>query len=374
MGRALLRRRVVAILFFTAVFLVIIDSTIGRLFQMPTDPQVEPSRLAKYFDYGRSIEGKLRRDIAQDPDEEVLKAGWLTETCDASTKVAAGKMAFDIYGMSFSNHVAIQMEELDRSVEGTRFSGPAAPPNHSYACFVRRDERILDRAPVQILGILASSLRRMETISGLTTSFEQPQPFTYPRYSLDSGGRLETRKPSIQTLHDLRFAFSDGKKWITFLSDLKEHDVFYDPFVMRADIIDHSVIGRMVRRAWGQRVIRQRTNALLPQDRFAGAPELVPVLRAMLLDFASRARARNAQPIVILFDDQGYKDVLLDLLGSDLKKSHIDFVATSNIAPADNPGNFVSDGHFTEAVDKKIAAAVLTLLRPISALQSNLER
>ena len=77
------------------------------------------------------------------------------------------------------------------------FGGPAAPANHSYACFVRRVEAKRDRAPIQILAMLASSIPRMETISGLTTSFEGPEPFTYPRYSLAPDGRLVGYSPSI---------------------------------------------------------------------------------------------------------------------------------------------------------------------------------
>ena len=91
-----------------------------------------------------------------------------------------------------------------------------------------------------------------------------------------------------------------------FLDELATHDCFYAPRVFQADIFDHSVLARMIRRAWGQRVLRARTAALRAADGFSGAPDIAPVLRAMLIDFANKARAAGERPIVILIEDRGY--------------------------------------------------------------------
>jgi hypothetical protein len=294
-------------------------------------------------------------------DAAIVKAGWLSD-CDIATSNSLGKLTFDIYGMSFSNQIADQMIRLDPGLASQSFGGPAAPLNHSYACFIRRVEAKRDRASIQILGILASSIPRMETISGLTTSFEGPEPFTYPRYSLAPDGHLVTYMPSITTQEDLRAALANPMKWQAFLNELAADDYFYAPLVFRADVFDHSVLARMARRAWGQRVMRVRTAALRAADGFSGAPDIAPILRAMLIDFANRARATGERPIVILIEDRGYGGTLSAIAATALRVNHIDFINTSAIVSPTATSNFLSDGHFIPAVNEKIARAMLDLL------------
>jgi hypothetical protein len=344
--------------------LILSDVAVGFAFRPPLDPLRASSSLQAYFDYGRSIEGKLRREVGSTPEQDaaIVKAGWIANECDIATPRSPGKLTFDIYGMSFSNQIADQMVRADPNLASQGFAGPAAPPNHSYACFVHRVEANLDRASIQILGVLASSIPRMETISGLSTSFESPQPFTYPRYSLSLNGHLVGYSPSINTEEDLRAALANPVKWRTFLNELATNDSFYAPRVFQADVFDHSVLGRMIRRAWGQRVLRARTAALRATNGFSGAPDIAPVFRAMLIDFANRARTAGERPIVILIEDRGYGGSLSAIAAPALRANQIDFITTSQIVSPDDPGNFLSDGHFTPVANEKIAHAVLDLL------------
>jgi hypothetical protein len=357
--------RFLSIVLWTVGALILIDVAVGRAFHPPADPR-RASSLQTYFDYGRSIEGKLRREVGSTPEQDaaIVKAGWIANECNVATSTPLGKLGFDIYGMSFSNQIADYMERLDLGLASQRFGGPAAPPNHSYACFIRRVEAGCQRAPIQILGVLASSVRRMETISGLTTSFEAPQPFTYPRYSLTPDGQLEGHSPSIATQDDLRAALADPMQWRAFLDELAANDAFYVEQLVRADIFDHSVIARMIRRAWGQRFVRDRTAALRATDGFSGAPDIAPVLRAILLDFAAKARKAAERPIVILIEDQGYGSALSAMVTPALQAKRIDFVATSTIVSPDDAHNFEGDGHFIPEANEKIARAVLNLLDP----------
>ncbi len=361
-SRARLRHRIRAIVMWTIGSLVLMDVAADLAFRPPLDPR-RASSLQRYFDYGRSIEGKLRREVGSTPEQDapIVKAGWLND-CDIATSNLPGKLTFDIYGMSFSEQIADQMVRLDPGLVSQSFGGPAAPINHSYACFVRRVEAKRHRAPIQILGILASSIPRMETISGLTTSFEAPEPFTYPRYSLASDGHLVGYLPSIASEEDLREALANPVKWRAFLNELATHDAFYAPLVFRADIFDHSVLARMIRRGWGQRVSRARTTALRAADGLSDAPDIAPVLRAVLIDFADRARAGGERPIVILIEDQGYGGKLSAIAAPALRATHIDFVTTSTIVSPNDTGSFCCGGHFIPAVNEKIARAVLDLL------------
>jgi hypothetical protein len=352
--------RALSILLWTTGALILMDAAVG--FVLPAAPG-PTATMQRYFDYGRSIEGKLRRYVGSSPDQdaEIMRAGWLNE-CEVATFSRPGKVMFDIYGMSFSNNIADHLEQLDSRLAGQRFAGPAAPPNHSYACFIRRVRMGLQRAPIQILGILASSIPRMETLSGLTTSFEAPQPFTYPRYSLTPDGRLFEHWSSIKSQEELHAALSDPTKWRTFLNELATDDAFYVQGLVKADVFDHSTLARMIRRAWAQRSFRNRVAALRPSSGFSGASDIAPVLVAMLLDFATTTRAAGGRPIVILIEDSGYGTALSSMVTPVLKANRIDFVATSGIASPTDSGNFVGSGHFTPAVDEKIARAVLNLL------------
>jgi len=361
--QARLLRRVLVTIAWTVGALIFLDIAIGILFGMPTDsPRV--TALYRYFEYGRSIEGKLRRALGSSAEQDamIMRAGWLND-CEIPTVAVPGKLMFDIYGMSFSNNLADHLEKLAPNLASQRFAGPGAPPNHSYTCFARRSRMGLDRAPIQILGILASSIPRMETLSGLTTSFEAPQPFTYPRYSLTPDGRLVARWSTIESQEEMRAALLNAEKWKNFLNDLATDDAFYVSGLVQADIFDHSVLGRMIRRAWAQRSFRSRTVSMRPADGFSGAPDIAPVLIAMVLNFAAKARAHGQQPIVVLFEDRGYGTALSATVVPALKANRIDFVATSTIAPATDSGNFLSDGHFVPGAEEKIAQAVLDVLR-----------
>lgn len=364
LGHAWLRRRILSILLWTLGAVFLLDIVTGLLFRPPTDPRRPLTSLQAYFEYGRTLEGKLRRIVGVTPSEDaaIVHAGWIERECDIASATPSGKLGIDIYGSSFSNHIADHMERLDSGIVIRRFAGPGAPPSHSYACITRRDEAKQDLAAIQILSILGSSLPRMQTLGGLTTSFEAPQPFTYPRYKSNPDGHLVANWPSIRTQEDLRATLADPNKWRDFLTELAAGDDFYGEALVRSGLSDYSVIARMIRRAWAQRLLRNHTDALRATDGFSGAPEMPRILRTMLFDFAGRARAAGARPIVILIEDRGYGGVLSATIVPTLKANDIEFVITSTLASPYDPSNFVSDGHFTPSVDAKFAREVLKLL------------
>ena len=80
---------------------------------------------------------------------------------------------------------------------------------------------------------------------------------------------------------------------------------------------------------------------------FSGAPDISPVLRAILIDFANKVRAAGERPIVILIEDRGQGGILSKMATSALQENRIEFITTSDIVSPNDNSNFVSDGHFT---------------------------
>jgi hypothetical protein len=195
----------------------------------------------------------------------------------------------------------------------------------------------------------------MVTLGGLTTSFEAPQPFSYPRYLL-AYDELRELKPVVQGPDDLR----DAAKMHAYLDQLAQEDAYYDPALFYGSLLDRSVIFRLLRRAYAHSHIRNTDMRLINDGfDFRPNPEVGPVMKAMLHDFAKSARNRDQIPMVILFQDRGMgSDSLYRLLGRDLEQNGIAFVRSDQIASTADSRNFIGDGHFTAAIDHKIAEAV----------------
>lgn len=361
-------RAVLVTSLWTLLALVLIDAALQLAFPMPRDARQMPGSVTRYFNYGTSIEGKLTQMIG--PTDEastpVIVAGWIDKECRHGPPPAAdGKLGVTIYGMSFSEHVAQQLNRIDPSLAITGYAGPGAPLNHSFACFQAVTATGKDDNPVQIIGILASSVSRMLTIGGLTTSFEGPSPFTYPRYRLE-GGKLVAVEPVLRLPSDLR----DGAKMAAYRSQLAREDAYFDPLLQDANLLDHSLTAKLLRRAYAQAESRKITAKLGDDAGFVDNPEVGPVMRAMLLDFAHTVRSQGKVPMVILFQDRGFGAAsLYRMLGPALEQAAVPFVSTHDIASVDDPGNFVADGHFTPAVDRKIALVVLNKMRETLAMR-----
>jgi hypothetical protein len=143
---------------------------------------------------------------------------------------------------------------------------------------------------------------------------------------------------------------------------MREHDGFFNSFLFEHNWLDNSAIVRMIRRAWAQRHQTTITNQIHSPAGFNAETE-IPVLRAMVTDFAATAKADGKLPIVLVLNDRGYEDHLFQALKPTLESASIPYVSTHNIAPATDIRNFVGDGHFTESANKLIAEAVLNLLK-----------
>lgn len=346
-------------------FLLLFDIAINILFPYPSDPRnTSPGQLNLYFDYGRSTESKINRQVGPTDatSAPIAQAGWLNpqewKPLPARPKKTEN-LLIACYGMSFSNQVCEAMKAIDPHLDLRMIAGPGSPPNHSFAAYTL--DRGHHQAGVAIWGILASSVKGLSTMSGMTMGSEVPPPFTFPKYFIEDG-KLQAIWPDIQSLEKLRVAKQNHQQWKEFVTQLREHDRFFDPFVFEHNFLDNSAMVRMLRRVWTQRHQGKLTEQIYTAEGFKqNWPEL-DTLRLMVKEFAATARADNKLPIILLLNDRGYNDHLYQVLKPALEEASIPYVSTHTIAPASNLNNFVGDGHFTPSANKLIAKALLNLI------------
>jgi hypothetical protein len=338
---------------------------LNKAFPYPQDPNRQPSSLQAYFEYGRTIEGKLPRLVGPTDATSALvsTAGWLKDNPALTIPShEPAKRNIRVYGMSFSDHVARAAARLDPTLAVSTFDGPAAPPNHSFAGYMLEREQL--DADVVVFGILASSVPKLPTLTMMTSTYEAPCVYTYPRYRL-AGDELQATWPTVVSLADLRAARNDPAKWNAYVNELAANDAYYAPYLLRSTWLDHSALARIAWRALAQRHLRTVGERYHTAAGYTDDPDLLPVLRQMVATFAKTAREDGRTPVVLLFNDRGYGDDLYRGVAPVLDRDHIPYVSSHTIAPATDHQNFVADGHFTPANDEKIAKAFVDLLHTL---------
>jgi hypothetical protein len=347
------------------IFLVGADVTINRVFRLPLDPRVEAKgRLQVYFNYGWSIEAKLRRAVGptDETSSPLMLAGWIERDVTKAPPVPApspGGLVVSSYGMSFSNQVVEGLAEVDPRIQLRLFGGPGAPVNHAYATYER--DRV-NKSNVVILGILGSSVQGLATNNGMTWRFEGPAPFTYPRYFQETEG-LRAEWPMVRSLEDFRARLADPAGWEAYVSELRATDAFYNTFLFRHDVSDQSALIRLVRRAVAQRWQSSKAAEIHGPSGFVLENPLINSLREIVSAFAANARREGKMPIALLIQDQGYRDHVYRALEPVLTRDQIPYLSTHTICPDSDPRNFLPDGHFTHDANRKISQALLEVIR-----------
>jgi hypothetical protein len=353
---------------FALIFLLGFEFLIHFFLYVATPNSPKTTKVRTYLDYGRSIEMKLKTALGPSDESmsDLSKAGWIQSECRKQiSRSNNSKRLFSMYGMSFSSDIAKELVLMDPTFEVVPFAGPAAPPNHTYRCFKEQmqwaDSKNEDQSEIQVMGILASAVVGMLSTTGATTGFESPAAFTYPRYRL-IGGALDEQSIPINQPSDWRRALSDDNLRSALLQKLAETDNFYEPLVFNQGASDFSVSLRLLKRAYGQREIRLLREQVMTDKGFIDRPDIGPVLKALVSDFAEQSRKRSKRPIVILIHDQNSGDSLFRLLEPLMVKEKIEYLSTHNIAHPGDPRNFIADGHFTKAANIKIASNLRSLI------------
>lgn len=356
-------KRAAWVVLWTLLWLMVMDIAVNVMLPYPKDADAKPSRMQQYFEYGRSTEGKLRYMVGDTNADtaSVSLAGWMDD--DKIRPTVTDKedgLLVAVYGQSFAQHACNTWATINDKLTMRMILGPGAPLNHSLSLYL--NDRDKHQAKVCVLGVLASSLPYLDTIAGMTWSFERPYTFMYPRYTF-TDGKLQVVDPTIHSMAQFRQTFNDPLAWSKLLSHVREHDAFFDPVTFDACITDHSVIARMLRRAWGQRHMQTMQAYYHGKDGFNEQTDIVQTAQFLVADWAKKVREDRRLPIVYVINDRGYSDHLFKVLSPTLEAEHIPYVSTHDYAPDSDLSNFQSDGHFTHAVDEITAQKFQDILQ-----------
>ncbi len=345
------------------IFLIIVDLATGFAVGTPYgSAPVKLSQLARYFEYGRSIEGKVRAMVGVEGTSPppLARAGWIAPPTDQPERPGEGQnLLVAVYGMSFAANIAKFMQEQDKRIAVRLAGGPGATLSHSYAMYTA--DRGRHDASVVVLGILASSLPALMTISHMTWNFEEPSPHFYPRFAV-SDGKLIQYSPSVNSLAQLQSVVRDPSRWRSLTVELSAHDAFYDPLVFKSWALDESILARLSRRGWGQRSKRENIGRFHNASGFTNELGLLDITHALVKSFISQVRIEGKLPVVLAINDLGYADHLHKALAPIVADPTIVYFSTHELAPASDSGNFVKDGHFIASKDRLMGRKLFELL------------
>lgn len=349
------RRRALSLLLWIIAGLVCIDASVGLAFAFPSDPKtLDPPRLALFFDYGRSTEGRLRRMVRADPaaTAPITLSGWYEPLTAVERKPKPNASKITIYGMSHAVRLADALDHVSPSLQVRSVGAPGATTNWSYGAFSRdtgnRDSKVV------VLAIMSSTLSTITTMSPMTWNSTYPMPYTQDRFLLN-GDRLSVVRSPYNNFPDFVKTFQDPQRWTAALDLFAKYDPRYDPLLFRATVLDHSVIVRMLRRAYGQKVDREERGKVLDARHFDRDSEQLRIANAIVVDFAAGARRRGQIPVIYIVNNMGYSDQLFRALEGSLRTHAIPALNSAAIVPPSNPRNYLPDSHFTDENDDRLA-------------------
>lgn len=350
------------IIALTVLTVLLLDITVASVLRV-AQQQGRLGALVQYFEYGRSVPGKIERWREQPGLPGNLRdVAWrddLVAESQAAFATEADAPRVRTYGMSFVNDILRSASALDPDMVVDAHAGPAAPPNFTFAAF---EDDAMNRRPgdVVVLGILSSSVHGMAALSNRTWLFEQPAPFTYPIYRPSSDG-LTRIDPLVASLEDEDALRADPNALSEWNEQLHREDSFFSPVTFGGVWLDHSPFMRLVRRAFASGVMTSRSKSVLSQPADGGFP-YEETLRRMAVAFSDRARADGQVPVVFLIQSRSPGDPdLRNILVETLESAEIPYLATADYYDVRNPSGFLADGHYRKSVNALFAEAFLEL-------------
>lgn len=355
----------VSIVVWIIFYLVLIDIFINITFHYPTDPHnIHPSFLQGYFEYGRSVEGKLAIMTRHSEDESAprVSGGWLNSNKHNSLPNKTSKpdqVLVALYGMSHTQRLWKAIQKTDKKYLIRGFMAAAATPNWSYAAYELDKSR--HKADVVILGIMTEGVSLVSSTTGMTAYFDISYPYTFPRYTVKNG-KLFVSYPPFSDAKGYIDYFYDPSKWNKYRTWLKKNDKLYDPILFKKSVFDHSAFIRLLRRAYSEKEKQKITRGVYANNGFNENSEEIVILRAIVTTFAESARKENIIPIIYIVNTQGRGDHLFRVLKPVLDKNKIPYLSTHIICPPDDPRVYSTHTHFTASKDMELAKEMIKII------------
>jgi hypothetical protein len=342
---------------WTCLFLLLLDVSMNLVQRYGASGQGAVLSMSRYLDYGRSIEGKLHRAVLPEnahASGKVVSAGWLDPALwtDLPRSSTAGSPLVAVYGQSFTFRT-MTLASQTMPVSLRKIGGPAAPVTHSLEAYRLDTQR--DRADWVVVGVLASSMGKVNAMSGLGGSFESPAPYTYPALTRRAEA-WEARMPALPNELSFREALSTGgPTWQAFRQQVLEANPALDAFAFDQSWSDHSALMRLIRRGW---VTSLQSEHHVPRL----SSELLGANLEALRRLGTLARERNERLLVIVFRDRGALDINVAPILAELRRLEIPTIDSQVDVDANDPRVFESDGHFKADAERRVAARVVNLM------------
>ena len=342
--------------------LVTIDVLINTVFAYPNDPKViNPSWLRMYFDYGRSMEAKLRRVTRIDPSQTapITLAGWYDPLRVEEFPSAEHKPIVTVYGMSHAVRLARALGRTSDRFSPRIVGAPGAPINWSYGAYLR--DRGGGKSWAVVLSLMSGNLPMVDTLSAMTWSTDFAMPYTSDRFYVDED-RLRVVHPPFTSFDQYAKILNDPIRWAAARDALAANDSLYNSFIFRANIFDHSSLFRLIRRAYAQRFMRNERKSVLDTTGFRPESEQVQVARNIVRSFAREARNDGVIPVIFIVNNLGYSDYLYQALKPALDEDKIPYLSSHTVVSPSDPRGYLPDSHFTDANDDKLARALAEII------------
>lgn len=356
--RPLTRRRAGLIGLCTLAGLVVIDAAVNVAFAYPDDPKVtEVDQITAYFEYGRSIEGKLARITRSDPGQTapITLAGWYQPLTSKMIGGEEGGPVVTFYGMSHSVRLAEALARTTHRFQSRSVGAPGATVNWSYGAF-QRDKQPTE-GKVAVLSLMTANAPMVTTMTAMTWNSAFPMPYTADRYALQ-GDQLRAVPLPFDSFPAYAAAFQDPQRWAAAREAFKEHDAYYNDLMFRGSVLDKSASFRLIRRAYGLHLERAGRSRVMDQKAFRSGTEEVALLNAIVRSFADQARAKGVVPVVYIVNNYGYSTMLYDALADTLATCGIPYLSSHTIVSPSDPRGYLPDSHFTDGNDDRMARAL----------------
>jgi hypothetical protein len=363
-NRTLLRQAVpmIFLVIWTVLALVAIDVLINVVFLYPNDPKfTDPSRMQLYFEYGRSAEGQLSRMTRKSRSETapITLVGWYEplEVVEEPSKSNASVVSF--YGASHTVRLANALGRASDRFSFRMVGAPGATSNWSYGAYLR--DRGGRKSRAVVLAFNSNNFAMISSFSPTIWSVDYPMPYTADRFYLESS-RLRVLHPPYTSFDQYVHTFYDPAAWSAALDFFSKNDPFYNSFIVRASVLDHSALWRLFRRAHDQKLLRDLQKSVLDQSGFRPESEDVKLAHRMIHEFAIQARSDAMIPVIFIVNNLGYSDNLFRALRPILEADNVPYLSSHTIVSPNDPTGYLPDSHFTDENDDKLARALVEIL------------